>query len=168
MSSGRKCRLAVVTAIVVAGAVGVVAETGGPGPVPHFDLVRLDGTATTSLAEVGAGTHLIVYLSPGSPPSDHLLRQLKAWDSDALRARTVVVVGRDLANAREWVRAAGDDLQPLRFVVDVGGDGWRALGLTGAPHVVGVAGGEVRWRVAGALRTPRALESIVKTWVGRP
>ena len=140
----------------------------GRGPVPPFPLTLVDGTPTNSIGEIGNGVRLIVYLSPGSPPSDQLARSLKQWDSPALRARTLVVLGRDLANAREWIRAAGDDLQPLRFAVDVGGEGFRALRLTGAPHIVGVEDAQVAWVVSGVLKTPGMLESVVKTWVGKP
>jgi hypothetical protein len=137
-------------------------------PVPAFALTLVDGTSTTSIGEVGNGVRLIVYLSPGSPASDQLARSLKQWDSPALRARTLVVLGRDLANAREWIKAAGDDLQPLRFAVDVGGEGFRALKLTGAPHILGVEDAQVAWVVSGVLKTPGMLESVVKTWVGKP
>lgn len=137
-------------------------------PLPPFALTLVDGTPTTSEAEAAAGVRLIVYLSPGSPASDQLARSLKQWDSPALRARTLVVLGRDLADARDWIRAAGDDLQPLRFAVDVGGEGFRALKLTGAPHLVGVEGAQVAWIVSGVLKAPGMLESVVKTWVGKP
>lgn len=137
-------------------------------PVPAFALTLVDGTPTTSIGEVGGGVRLIVYLSPGSAPSDQLARLLKQWDSPDLRARTLVVLGRDLASAREWIAAAGTDLQPLRFAVDVGGEGFRALRLTGAPHVVGIDDARVAWVVSGVLRAPGTLESVVKTWVGKP
>jgi hypothetical protein len=137
-------------------------------PVPAFALTLVDGTPTTSIGEVGNGVRLIVYLSPGSPASDQLARLLKQWDSPALRTCTLVVLGRDLANAREWIEAAGEDLQPLRFAVDVGGEGFRALKLTGAPHVLGVEDAQVAWVVSGVLKTPGMLESVVKTWVAKP
>jgi hypothetical protein len=137
-------------------------------PVPAFPLTLVDGSPTTSIGEVGNGVRLIVYLSPGSPASDQLARSLKQWDSPALRARTLVVLGRDMGNAREWIKAAGVDLQPLRFAVDVGGEGFRALKLTGAPHLVGVEGSQVAWIVSGVLKTPGTLESAVKTWVEKP
>ena len=156
-----------VTILAMAGLVAGLAATERR-PVPAFPLTLLDGTQTSSSAEVGGGTQVLVYVSPGSPASDRLLRGLKQWDSAALRARTLVVLGRDLANAREWVKAAGDDLQPLRFAVDVGGEGWRALNLTGAPHVIGIEDAQVKWVVSGVLQTPSTLESVVKTWVARP
>lgn len=137
-------------------------------PVPAFALTLVDGTPTNSIGEIGNGIRLIVYLSPGSAASDQLARALKQWDSPALRARALVVLGRDLGNAREWIKAAGDDLQPLRFAVDVGGEGFRALKLRGAPHVLGVEDGQVAWVVSGVLRTPGTLESAVKTWVEKP
>jgi hypothetical protein len=155
-------------AICVAAGLAAGVSAAGRGPVPAFPLTLVDGTPTTSIDEIGNGVRLIVYLSPGSAASDQLARLLKQWDSPALRARTLVVLGRDMGNAREWIRAAGDDLQPLRFAVDVGGEGFRALKLTGAPHLVGVEDAQVAWVVSGVLKTPGTLESVVKTWVGKP
>ena len=156
--------------MVVAAVCAVVGLAAGPGaaerrPLPPFPLTMVDGTTTMSDAEAAAGTRLFVYLSPGHAGSDRLARLLKEWDSPALRAHTLVVLGRDMGNAREWIKAAGDDLQPLRFAVDTSGEGWRALHLTGAPHIVGVERGEVAWVVSGVLKTPGMLASIVKTWV---
>lgn len=152
--------------VLTALAAGLVAAERRP--LPAFPLTLIDGTPSNSIALAGGGTQLIVYVSPGSPSSDQLVRALKQWDSPALRARTLVILGRDLANAREWIKAAGDDLQPLRFAVDVGGDGWRALRLTGAPHVIGVEDAQVTWTVSGVLRTPNTLQSVVTTWASRP
>lgn len=152
---------------VAAALVAAVTAAERP-PVPAFALTLVDGTPTNSIGEIGNGIRLIVYLSPGSAASDQLARSLKQWDSPALRARTLVVLGRDLRNAREWIKAAGDDLQPLRFAVDVGGEGFRALRLRGAPHIVGIEDAQVAWVVSGMLRTPGTLESAVRTWVEKP
>ncbi len=137
-------------------------------PVPAFALTMLDGTTVDGAATLATGTTLVVYVAPGSGPSDRLVRALKDWDSDALRTRTLVIVGTDADAARQWVSGAGDALLPARYAVDSRGDVRRALKLTGAPHLLGIADGRIEWAISGVLNDPRMLESVIRTWVTRP
>ena len=136
--------------------------------LPDFPLNMLDGTTTSSLALAGAGTQLVVYVTPGSAPSDRLVEALKLWDSEALRARTLVILGNDLDDAQKWTQAKGDQLHPLRYAIDSSGEVRRALQLTGAPHIVGIEHGRIEWAIAGVLNQPGMLESVIRSWLARP
>ena len=156
--------------LTLALALGIVAslDASEKRPLPAFAMVMLDGAPTNSIAAAGGGTHLIVYVSPGSAPSDRLVRALKQWDSEALRARTLVIIGNNRADAQQWIDAAGADALAVRYAVDEGGEARRALKLTGAPHLLGIADGRIEWAISGVLNDPRMLESVVRTWVTRP
>ena len=137
-------------------------------PLPPFALTTIDGVTTDSVTSLGTGTHLLVYVVPGGAPSERLLAAFKAWDSEALRARVVVVLGGTKDDADRWLAAAGAELQPLRYAIDPRSEIRQALKLTGAPHMIGIADGRIEWGLSGVLNDPRMMESVVRTWIARP
>ncbi len=161
-------RWLVTLTITLALGIAATLDASEKRPLPAFPLTMLDGSPTNSIAAAGGGTRLIVYVSPGSAPSDRLVRALKQWDSEALRGRTLVILGNHRADAQKWVDAAGADALAVPYAVDEGGEGRRALSLTGAPHLLGIADGRIEWAISGVLNDPRILESVIRTWLARP
>ena len=53
----------------------------------------------------------------------------------------------------------------VAWYADETNDAARALEIQGAPVLVGVERGEIKWTISGVLNDPKALESVVRTWV---
>lgn len=155
-------------AVMVTACMMATTDAAEKRALPAFALTTFDDVTTDSTTSLGTGTHLLVYVAPGSAPSERLLAAFRQWDSDALRARVLVVFGGSKDDATRWMTAAGAQLQPLRYAVDASGDVRRALNLTGAPHMIGIADGRIEWALSGVLNDPQMMESVVRTWIARP
>jgi len=148
--------------VTLASVVGVAAEKR---PLPPFDVTTPAG-ATVGAASLGTpGQWLMVYVAPDSAPSARLVKALQSWQSPALVERTVIVIGGTLADARRFVDQQVGAASSLRWVADPASAGWKALRLSGTPTLVGVKDGRIEWVLAGVLNDPKALESVVRSWV---
>ena len=166
-STGRMAaalRSAAAAALVAAlgmAAVGAVEK----GPLPAFQVAALDGAAVASSQMGPSGQWLLVYVTPTSAASARLLGGMKAWETPALDLRTVVVVGAPVADTAAFARERAAEFPAVRWFADPEGAAWKALRLTGTPYILGIRNGQVVWSLAGVLNDPKALESVVRSWV---
>jgi hypothetical protein len=76
-------------------------------------------------------------------------------------------VGGPADQAASFVAGRGDQFAAVRWFADPGEAAWRAMRFTGTPSLVGVRDGQIQWTIAGVLNDPKALESVVRSWVER-
>jgi hypothetical protein len=135
-------------------------------PLPAFTVASAVGTPTSSAALSTEPRWILIYVSPGCRSCDRLLGSLKDWQSPQLTSRTVVIVRSPKAGSAAYVaehmpaEAAG-----VAWFADHQDQAWQALDLKGSPVLIGVDRGEIKWTISGVLNDPKALESVVRTWV---
>ena len=136
-------------------------------PLPDFTVQGGNGPVRSS-ALVGDGRALLIYLQPDCRPCDTLVQLLGEWQSDALIARTVLLVAGDMTQAERVVKALPESVGNVRVYADRDGTAAAALQLSGAPVLVGIDERQSDWTVAGVLANVAMLESIVRSWVEVP
>jgi hypothetical protein len=109
---------------------------------------------------------LLLYVTPGCRSCDQLMASLKEWHTPQLAARTVIVVRANPADAAEYVAShLPSEASDVPWYIDATSSAWQALALTGAPVLVGVESGQIKWTISGVLNDPLALEPVVRSWV---
>ncbi len=152
-------------------AVAVLLATTGVGareqrPLPAFAVVAADGGSRASAALSSQPRWVLLYVSPGCRSCDRLLQALKDWQSPQLTARTVVVVRGPAAAAAAYIAARmPQEAAGVAWYADASNGAAQALDMTGAPVLIGVERGEIKWTISGVLNDPTSLESVVRTWV---
>jgi hypothetical protein len=147
---------------------GAAAARAADGPLPSFQVQTRDKRPVSSADIAPEQKWLLVYVSPNCRSCETLVRALPKWQSAALLARTVLVVGGPTGEASAWVdRMIAPELPTLIWYADPQGAAHAALELTGAPVLLGIERGEVQWQLGGVLNSPAALESVVRSWVER-
>lgn len=149
----------------VAVGLGVGLHADEKRSLPAFQVATLDGAAVASSQIGPAGQSLLIYVTPTSPASARLLAAMKAWQTDAMAQRVVVVIGAPVAAAQAFVSERATEFANVRWFADPQGEAWKALRLTGTPYLLGVRDGQIAWALAGVLNDPMALESVVRSWV---
>ncbi len=134
-------------------------------PLPAFDVSTIEGATVSSTQVSQPGKWLLIYVTPTSAASARLLAAMKQWESPALNQRTVVVIGAPGADATRFVNERAQEFPAVRWLVDPRNEAWQALRLTGTPFVLGVNDGTIAWSLAGVLNDPKALESVIRSWV---
>ena len=150
-----------VLVVVMMATLGVRAD--GERSLPSFSVTSASGAVVTSSALSSQPRWILIYASTGCRSCDRLLESLKQWQSPALASRTVIVVGGS-DGARYVADHQSSDLA-ASWYLDQGDDARRRLDLKGAPALIGIEHGEVRWTISGVLNDPNALESVVRKWV---
>jgi hypothetical protein len=136
---------------------------GEPSSLPAFDLVALDAQVVTSIQLAAPGHWLLLSVRPGSSPSRTLLKSLSGGgDGKIAPARRVIVVDGTLDDARR-MREATPDLA-VSWFADPSHQALQALGLQGAPSVLGLRATSIAWRLQGAFG-PKEV-SALNGWVG--
>lgn len=160
----RTMRWAILPALLVcvASVHGIASEKR---PLPEFQVTTLEGATATGASLGQPGQWLIIYVAADSAPSARLVKALKGWQSPALSERTVVVVGGAVADARRFVAQQAEAAPSVRWMANPTSSAWKALRLSGTPTLVGVRDGRIEWVLAGVLNDPKALESVVTSWV---
>jgi hypothetical protein len=133
-----------------------------PRVLPALNVVTLDGTAVEAHTVVKPGRWLLAYVRPQSGGSRSFVAALEKARAAAPEG-VAVVVGGDLASAR----ALADGFPGLRqasWYVDVRGDAFRALGLSGVPVVLGLREGAIEWSLAGVVPDRKTLPSVLASW----
>ena len=134
--------------------------------MPAFTVATAAGVPVESTALSAQPRWVLIYVTPACRSCDRLLQSLKDWQSPQLTSRTVVIVRGPAAAAAAYVaerlpaEAAG-----VAWYADSNNGASEALDLKGAPVVVGVERGEIKWTISGVLNDPKSLESVVRTWV---
>ena len=149
--------------LVLCGLVGS-ARADAQNALPAFDVVSPQGAVVHSAGLSNQSRWLIVYVAPACAPCDRLLAMLAASPATLATARLVVVIG---ANVTAAGRYAAEHLSglPVSWYADVSGEGRRSLGLQQPVALVAVENGQRQWTVSGVLNDPRALETVIRTWV---
>lgn len=135
--------------------------------LPEFTVRGAEGPVPAS-AITGQGRTLVIYVQPDCPPCDTLVQLLGEWQSALLVERTVLLVAGDVAAAERVAGSLPDAVANVRVYADPEGTAAKALGLTGAPVLIGVEDGRADWTIAGVLANVGMLESIVRSWVEVP
>jgi hypothetical protein len=134
--------------------------------LPSFRVVGPDGAATDSQTLGVAERWLLIYLVPGSEDGGRYLRSLKRANNPALSARSLLLVGGDAAMGRAFLEGhLPAELQGLPWYADPAGEAWQALGLHGAPVILGIHQGRIEWAISGVLTDPRTFESAIRSWL---
>jgi hypothetical protein len=146
----------------------VAAVSLGAQPLPAFQLGTRDGGTMGSDVLPATGQWLLVYVVPGSAPSDRLVQSLgESWNADKA-ARVIIVVGADARKAQAYlVDKGGDALAAGTWYVDPDHSAWAALGFQGTLGVAGMAGSVVDWKVDGVIQDPSVVAPVVRAWLDR-
>jgi len=135
-------------------------------PLPNFNVTSAAGAPHASAALSAQPRWVIIYVTPGCRSCDRLLQALKDWQSPQLTTRAVVIVRGPSAGAAAYMaERMPSEASGIAWYADNNNEAWQALDLKGAPVLVGVEGGEIKWTISGVLNEPKSLESVVRTWV---
>ena len=154
-----------ILALLAAAAASMAAGADEKRPLPAFQVTTLEGAAVQSPQVGPAGQWLLIYVTPTSAASIRLLAGMKQWETPELSLRTVVIVGAPVADAVAFTGERGTEFPAGRWFADPQGAAWQALRLSGTPYILGMKDGQIVWSLAGVLNDPKALESVIRTWV---
>jgi hypothetical protein len=159
-------RSLVISIVLTIAATGAAAAQDRRQPLPEFTVVAAAGGEVASGALTHETRYLLVYVVPGCKPCESLVHALGKWQSPDLIARTVLIVQGPAADAQTFLsQRLAPELAAMPWYADPERKAAVALGLTGAPVLVGVRDGRIEWTLGGVLNNPAALESVVRTWV---
>ena len=89
----------------------------------------------------------------------------ESWDA-ALLSRIVVIVGADVAAARNHLADKGQGLHDkVNWYVDADAGAWNALQFEGTLGVAGMDGPRVDWKVDGVINDPSVVEPAMRAWL---
>lgn len=136
--------------------------------LPAFQLRAPDGGTVGSDALPSTGRWVLIYVVPGSAPSDRLIQSLgEDWPA-ADAARIVIIVGADAARARSYLAdKGGAALADATWYADPEHAAWGALGFQGTLGVAGVAESTVDWKIDGVIQDPTVTAPAVRAWLSR-
>ena len=135
--------------------------------LPAFTVTTPGGEAAPGRQLSAEQRWLLLYVTPGCRSCDQLLASLKEWHTPQLAARTVIVVRANPAEAAAYVAShVPSEASDIAWYIDAASSAWQALALTGAPVLVGVESGQIKWTISGVLNDPAALEPVVRSWIG--
>jgi hypothetical protein len=155
--------------LVLAAALSAVtfAAPASAQDMPGFSVTAPDGTAAPSAGLELPGQWLLVYLAPGSAPSDRLLQSLGESWSDARAQRVIFIVSGTVEAAKAHLAAKGGDAlaASARWYADQDRSAWKALGFTGTLAVSGMIGARADWKIDGVISDPTVLDPAVQAWI---
>jgi len=162
-------RTSKVWSLIVLMAMAVVPlEAQQQRPLPAFTVTAPGGAAAPSQQLSTEQRWLLLYVTPGCRSCDQLLASLKEWHTPQLAARTVIVVRANAADAAAYMTSHLPlEASDISWYADTSSSAWRALALTGAPVLVGIESGDIKWSISGVLNDPNALEPVVRSWIER-
>lgn len=148
-------------------AVGPVAAQASR-PVPEVAVAAPGGAMVPLTSLGGEQPWLILYMgAPGSAASLRLLQAMESWALGGALSRVVVVVA-TAADAQPLASEWATRLPGVRWAGDPDNAMAKALGVRGAPTLLGIKGGAVDWVLAGVLNDPTMLRDVVKSWIDAP
>jgi hypothetical protein len=152
---------------LLAGAAPAVAQQR---PLPAFQVVRpADGVAVDSARLSGDSHWVLLYVHLPCGPCEKLLKAIPTWESPAVAAKTVVVIGGPIAETQKWLgRAFKREQLQLPWLADPDGAAFRAIDGHGVPTLLGIGSGTVKWAITGVLNDPEALKKTLISWTERP
>jgi len=133
-----------------------------PVQLPAFNVQGIDGSVSNTSAWPLQSKWLLVYVEGRSDP---LLRRLSQPELSQVAARTIIIVGGLQLQDAQAVRNRFPQLASASWFVDSPRNAVAALGLQGAPILMGVQDKTVRWRINGFPRDPKFLQSVLTRWL---
>ena len=153
-------RLFTITA--VAGLLAPAPAGAADRPLPDFAVTASDA-ATVSSAQLGDDHRwLLIYIRPDCAPCDSVVYLWSEGDAPAAPARVRVIVGAASPATLAQVQARYPLLTGATWYADSNGEAARALGLTGAPVLLGMRGTAIAWTSQGLLPITR---SQISGWI---
>lgn len=134
--------------------------------LPPFDLTAADGQPVSSASLGRAGRWLLVYVVPGSAPSDRLVQWLgESWPAERL-GDLVLIVAAAPADARTYLaNKGGQGLDGAAWYADAGNAAWQALRFEGTLAVAGMTDGRLEWKLDGVIEDPMAVTPPMTAWL---
>lgn len=156
-------RCVVVAALMSA----ALASSAAAQDLPAFTVIAPDGTATPSSVLDRPGQWLLVYVAPGSAPSDRLVQALGESWTDAYAARVIFIVSGSMPDAKAHLAAKGGEALAANatWYSDADRAAWRALGFEGTLALAGMIGSRVDWKIDGVIADPAVLSPAVEAWL---
>ena len=154
-------------AAVLAAALTATAGTLGAQTLPALQLGTRNNTTVGSDALPSTGQWLLVYVVPGSAPSDRLVQALgESWTPDKA-ARIVFIVAANAEQAQAYFAAKGGQALGGGAVwyTDADNTAWAALGFQGTLGVAGVVGSMIDWKIDGVIQDPSVVAPVVNAWL---
>jgi hypothetical protein len=146
----------------VAGLLAPAPAGAADRPLPDFAVTASDA-ATVSSAQLGDGDRwLLIYIRPDCAPCDSVVYLWSDGDAPAAPSRVRVIVGTASAAVLAQVQARYPLLNGADWYADSNGEAERALGLTGAPVLLGMRGAAIAWTSHGLLPVTR---SQISAWI---
>ncbi len=134
--------------------------------LPAFRLVTPDGGSVASDVLPTTGQWLLVYVVPGSAPSDRLIQSLgESWSAETA-SRIVIIVGADVAKAKTYLTDKGTEaMAGATWYADPQSEAWRALGFQGTLGVAGIVGSAIDWKIDGVIDDPSVVAPVTRSWL---
>lgn len=142
----------------------IAAAAGERRPLPAFTVTALDGTVVESATLAQESNWLLVTVQARCAPCDTLLKQLDRDERPQAPRIAIVGIGMD-QQAISDLFAKYPNLVNSRWFADPDRTAAKALGIAAQPTVFGARGPHTDWRLAGIVRDPRELESILFSWL---
>jgi hypothetical protein len=153
-------RLLMIAAI--AGLLAPASAGAADRPLPDFEVTSADA-GTVSSAALGDASHwLLIYIQPDCAPCDAVADLWSDAKPPAPASRVRVVVAATSVERLPQVQARYPMLAGAAWYADSTGAAGRALGLTGAPALLGVRGETIAWTSLGLLPITR---SQISGWI---
>jgi len=157
-----KTIIRLLTIAAVAGLLAPAPAGAADRPLPDFAVTASDA-ATVSSAQLGdADRWLLIYIRPDCAPCDSVVYLWSDGDAPAAPSRVRVIVGAASPAVLAQVQAKYPLLNGAAWYADSNGEAARALGLTGAPVLLGMRGTAIAWTSHGLLPVTR---SQISAWI---
>lgn len=153
-------------ALLVAAVLVITSAVLGAQSLPTFRLAARDGTTVGSEVLPSTGHWLLVYVVPGSAPSDHLVQSLgESWSAET-SSQIVIVVGADAKTSDAYLADKGTRaMAGATWYADPSNEAWVALGFQGTLGVAGVSGSVIDWKIDGVINDPSVLAPVTRAWL---
>lgn len=155
-----------ISAAIVAAAMAGTAAFVGAQSLPRFRLIDRDGGTVASDILPAEGHWLLVYVVPGSAPSDRLIQSLgESWSAE-VASKVVIIVASDTKKAQVYLAQKGTDaMAAASWYADPDNEAWAALGFQGTLGVAGLVGPVIDWKIDGVIQDPSVVAPVVRTWL---
>jgi hypothetical protein len=124
--------------------------------LPDFEVMSAEAETVSSVALGDGGRWLLIYIRPDCAACDAVTNLWSDGEAPAAPARVRVIVGAASADTLPQMQARYPMLNGAAWYADPTGAAARALGLAGAPVLVGMRGGRIAWTSHGLLPITRS------------
>jgi hypothetical protein len=132
--------------------------------LPELNLTTLQGAIVGRDSIKQSGPFLILYVTPDCQACDTVLTALAGAKPPLPSGRIVVVVADGQTGAKD-LRGRYPALDLSQWLMDPSREGFRTLGLSGTPTVLGVRDDTIEWRLSGAAIKGARLRSVFESWL---